>query len=153
MDDNQFLEALREALSTPGRFGHREHLRLAWRCLRATDSRTAEFWMGASIRCIAAAHGTPEKYHETLTVAWTRLVAAHLTSPEASDFDGFITENHSLLDRHLPESHFSPATLWGDRARHEWVEPDLAPLPSRGAACRFGRTGRNFGRTSEDSSR
>ncbi len=133
MDDSQFLEPLREALSTPGRFGHREHLSLAWQFLRATDARTAELWMGASIRCVAAAHGTPEKYHETLTVAWTRLVAAHLGSDDSSDFDEFISRNPGLLDRHLPERHFSPEALFGDRARHEWVEPDLAPLPSRGS--------------------
>ncbi len=129
MDDSQFLEPLREALSTTGHFGHREHLRLAWRFLRATDARTAEFWMGASIRCVAAAHGTPEKYHETLTVAWTRLVAAHMSSGDSSDFEEFVSENPGLLDRHLPQRHFSPGALFGDRARHEWVEPDLAPLP------------------------
>jgi len=132
MDDPAFLEPLNEALSTPGRFGHREHLRLAWRYLRATDPRTAECWMGTSIRCVAAAHGTPEKYHETLTVAWTRLVAAHLGASHGSDFEEFIAANPGLLDRQLPQRHFSPATIGCDRARREWVEPDLAPLPARG---------------------
>ena len=130
--ETQFLDPLLEVLSTPGRFGHREHLRLAWRYLRATDTARAKFWMGASIRCVAAAHGTPEKYHETLIVAWTRLVAAHLGSGDTSDFGEFMADNPRLFDRHLVESHFSAATLWSRRARHEWVEPDLAPLPREG---------------------
>jgi hypothetical protein len=62
-------------------------------------------------------------------VAWVRFVALHVRSCAAADFDEFIAENPELLDRRLPERHFSAGVLWSERARHEWVEPDLAPLP------------------------
>jgi hypothetical protein len=86
--------------------------------------------MRSAIRHLAAVHGTPDKYHETLTLAWTRLVAAHLDSCDRPTFAEFMNENPALLDAGLPERHFSPTTLWGARARREWVEPDLSPLPS-----------------------
>jgi hypothetical protein len=66
---------------------------------------------------------------ETLTLAWVRLVAAHMVSCDAGSFEEFIAANPGLLDRQLPDRHFSTEVLWGDRARHEWVEPDLLPLP------------------------
>jgi hypothetical protein len=128
--DEGYRTALGEVLAGSGRFGHREHLMLAWSYLRSTDPETSELWMRSAIRHLAAVHGTPDKYHETLTLAWTRLVAAHLDSCDRPTFAEFMSENPALLDAGLPERHFSPTTLWGARARREWVEPDLSPLPS-----------------------
>jgi hypothetical protein len=129
MDEGDFLPPLNDVLKSHGVFGHRQHVQLAWRYLHGTEPASAERLMRSAIRHVAATHGTPEKYHETLTIAWVRLVAAHIRSCDAGSFDEFIALNPGLLDRRLPDRHFSTATLWADHARHEWVEPDLLPLP------------------------
>src|SRR5438270_12214170 len=54
---------MHELLGPEGRFGHREHLHLAWRALQAHDHDAAVADVEAAIRRIAAAHGAPGKYH------------------------------------------------------------------------------------------
>ena len=49
--------------------------------------------MAAAIRHIAALHGAPDKYHDTLTIAWVHLVAVHLSRSDARSFGEFIAEN------------------------------------------------------------
>jgi hypothetical protein len=34
-----------------------------------------------------------------------------------------------LLDKGLPQRHWSRTVMFGPAARTQWVEPDLAPLP------------------------
>jgi hypothetical protein len=126
-----FRDELDTALAN-GRFGHREHLELAWRYLRAGDVPVARQQMSAAIRHVAAAHGQPDRYHHTITLAWLHLVAVHIRRSRVSSFDKFIAENPQLLTRDLLSHHFSPATLGASTARQTWVEPDLRELPPVG---------------------
>jgi hypothetical protein len=115
----------------PFRFGHREHLRLAWLCLSRDGEDRGAMRTIAAIRRVAAAHGASEKYHETITRFWLRLVSHHLeTDAPASSFDDFLSHSPRLLDTGLMRCHYRPETLAGEWARREWVEPDLAPLPA-----------------------
>ena len=69
--------ALHGIIERRGRFGHREHLELAWSYLRAYPPAEAERVMASAIRYLAAQHGVPDKYHATMTHAWVKLVAVH----------------------------------------------------------------------------
>jgi hypothetical protein len=129
VDDCDFLPQLTDILATDRRFGHRQHVQLAWLYLRRAEPEAAERLMRAAIRHVATMHGTPEKYHETLTVAWVRIVAEHVRSCDTRSFEEFIAANPGLLDRRLPDRHFSADRLWAEHARQEWAEPDLLPLP------------------------
>ncbi len=115
-----------------GRFGHREHLELAWRYLRAGDLPTARRQMSAAIRHLSQAHAQPDRYHHTITLAWLHLVAVHVRRSHAPTFDEFIADNPGLLTRDLLSRHFSPATLGATTARQTWVDPDLLALPPVG---------------------
>lgn len=121
--------ALRDVLRAEQGFGHRAHVHLAWRFLQHDQEVTAQDRMRSAVREAAAAHGTPDKYHETLTLAWVHLVAAHVRADPTADFETFIARNAGLLDTSLPSRHFSSAVLEGAEARRALVEPDLAPLP------------------------
>jgi hypothetical protein len=127
--DHDYRKCLDEILGLGRGFGHREHLLLAWRYLALADREAAERLMCLAIKHVAAAHGTPEKYHETLTIAWIRLVAAHMDASRHQGFDDFIVEYPSLLDSGLPSRHFSSELLQSGEARIRWVEPDLGALP------------------------
>ncbi len=124
-----YLEDLDAVLRRGEGFGHRAHLNLAWLYLRHGDPESAEDQMRSAIQHVASSHGTPDKYHETLTMTWVRLVAAHRRAGDAPDFDTFLSENPGLLDRDLPSRHFSVAVLLSEAARRGLVDPDLAPLP------------------------
>jgi hypothetical protein len=113
------------------RFGHREHLLLAWSALERYDLTEATGVVGTAIRRFAEAHGAGRKYHRTITEFWVRLVDhCRRTRPDIADFDGFLEAFPMLLDPGLAGRHWSDEALWSDEARAAWREPDLGPLPA-----------------------
>ncbi len=111
-----------------GRFGHREHIHLAFIAARRGDA--ADLLRGW-IRQIAVSHGAPDRYHETITTAWAQIVVHHVRADTAiTDFDTFAARYPALLDKSLLARHYSPAALASPTARSTWLAPDLAPIPS-----------------------
>ncbi len=108
-------------------FGHRSHLHLAFLAVSRYGMPAAAPLVGQVIRQVAASHGTPQKYHETMTRAWTGIVAYHMAadapgpqSPagdrrSAGDFGVFTDRHPALLDKRLLARHYRPATLAGRR--------------------------------------
>jgi hypothetical protein len=111
-------------------FGHRQHIELAWRYLGIHDFDRAADIMGEAVRRLAASHGQPGKYHETVTRAWTRCVAVHQRRWPGGTFAEFLELNPRLLNSALLTHFYSPGLLRTSLARQSYVEPDLRPLPS-----------------------
>lgn len=133
MTDAEFVRAVEEAAAGRARphfrFGQREHLRLAWIALRRDGPRSGADRTAELLRRLAAAHGEPERYHETLTRFWLTLVAHVQERQGREGFDAALFRHPQLLDGRLVARHYSPETLWSERARRVFVEPDLEPLP------------------------
>ncbi|MBZ4419251.1 hypothetical protein [Myxococcus sp. RHSTA-1-4] len=132
LTDAGFLAAI-EATTYPGAdFRHREHVRLAWVCLRQSGFEAGLARVRGLIQRYAAALGATGKYHETLTRAWVELVQAALdAAPDAPSFDAFLEARPELGDARLLERHYRKETLDSAEARAGWVPPDVAPLPAR----------------------
>ena len=116
-------------MSPGGRFGHREHLHLAWLAVRRHGSSVAADMVTSGIQRTARYAGAPQKYHATMTGAWISVVAHHVPDGP-DDFAGFLERYPRLLDKRLLAGHYSSARLASADARRAWVEPDLAPLPA-----------------------
>lgn len=128
--DEEFRESLERCLTPNHAFRHRDHLRLAWVYLRGADLDTAAKRLSENVRRYARHHGSIQKYHETLTQAWARIVAlAVAETPGARTFEALLATHPHLLDKDLPRKHFSADLLWSARARERWVEPDRRPFP------------------------
>jgi hypothetical protein len=123
------LNALMEILGTRGRFGHREHLELAWTYLGQYQIDIAKRAMASAIRHVAGLHGAPDRYHDTITLSWVHLVAVHRQGSDARSFEDFIADHPGLLDRHLLDRHYSAERLAAADARVGWTEPNLLELP------------------------
>ena len=139
MDDERFRACFEAGLIEPASFRHADHIRLAWVYLRAFGYEEAEGRMREAIRGLAARAGVPGKYHETLTIAWMRLVAAAIAlSPRASTFDAFSRAHGWLLDKGAIGDYYGAQRLASAQARAGWVDPDLRelpPVPRRPAAA------------------
>jgi hypothetical protein len=99
-------------------FGHRAHLELAFVAARRHGEEGGATAMCGWIKQIAAAHGSPDRYHETMTIAWARLVAHHVAAdPEVRDFGAFAARYPALLDKNLLGAHYSTAALGSAEAR------------------------------------
>lgn len=123
------LKTLQSILARRQGFGHREHLELAWHYLQDYDLQQAHRVVASAIRQVADLHGAPNKYHETITSFWIRLVAIHATSSGAESFDQFIAENPRLLSSDLLLRHYSRGLLQTQNARAAALAPDLRELP------------------------
>jgi hypothetical protein len=126
MTDADFLA--RFEAGTLEDFSHEDHLRMAFAYARRGGVEGAV--EGARrVRALAARLGAPGKYHETLTVAWARVVGHHALADEALAFPDFLDRHPQLLRRDLLSAHYSRERLFSDEARAAFVEPDLRPLP------------------------
>ena len=111
--------------SGPGAFRHRQHVHLAFIAVRRFGAVHAAEKVGGWIRCLTA--HAPQKYHATITRAWTEIVAHRVAAdPSVTDFDAFAERHPALLDKRLLTRHYTAAVLASPQARAGWVEPDLA---------------------------
>ena len=112
--------------SAAGRaFRHRQHVHLAFIAVRRYGSAGAADKVSGWIRHLTA--HAPQKYHATVTRAWTEIVARHVAAdPSVTDFDAFAERYPALLDKRLLTRHYTAAALASPQARAGWVEPDLA---------------------------
>ena len=130
MSDDDFVQAFLSGSLPNAQFHHRDHLRLTWLLVRRLGPAARSDAVASGIQRFAAHHGHAEKYHETMTRFWARLVA-HLAvaRPDLTDFDAFLAAFPHLLDKTLPYRHWRPETMSTATARAQWVEPDLLALP------------------------
>ena len=129
-DEDEFLRSFENCQYPNEKFKHADHIRLTWIYVRRLGVIGAEERIGGSICKFATSLGHPEKYHETITRAWFRLVyAAYCTTPDITDFAKFIASHSSLLDRRALLTFYSAERLSSEEARQRWVEPDVRPLP------------------------
>ncbi|CAN5496249.1 hypothetical protein BH09ACT4_BH09ACT4_08020 [soil metagenome] len=127
IDDDQLLA--RFAANTLRAFPHEEHLHVVFvKSARSSVDETLVF-VRDGIRAMAAGIGAPQKYHETRTVAWLRLIVA-ARAGFTGDFTEFLTQHPELVRRDLLSDYYSDALLASDEARATFVAPDLRDLPT-----------------------
>jgi hypothetical protein len=124
MTDAEFLRAFEDTTLEP--FHHRDHLRVTYLYLRQLGEAETRERLGPAILRYATARGGAEKYHQTITLAWIRLVAA--ASEKAESFDAMLMEHARLLDKNLLNRYYSTELLQSPEARERWVAPDREPL-------------------------
>jgi hypothetical protein len=112
---------------------HAEHMVVALFYLRDNDMETATEKMRSGILKLLVkgfevdlAKEMP--YHETITVFWMRLVANYLSATNGRSLLEKANELAGLYDKDYPLRFYSRDLLFSDRARAEYVEPDLLML-------------------------
>ncbi len=125
LKDDEFLAALASCELPSECFRHGDHLRFAWLMLRRHPLPAAIERVRSGIRAFATHHGAPQRYHETMTAGWVKLLATHAEP----DFYSFVRENAHQLNGDLLHRFWSRELLASEIARREWAAPDLAPLP------------------------
>jgi hypothetical protein len=80
--------------------------------------------MRRAIRNYAAHHGKPDRYHETVTVAFVALIQQHLNKrADGGGWAGFAESNPELLAPKLLEHFYTRAELNCPLARRVFVLP------------------------------
>jgi hypothetical protein len=128
--DEEFLSAFEAARIANQDFHHRDHLRLAWIQVHRLGLRRASDAVAAGIRQFASHHGHGERYHETMTRFWVRVIGMGIDCHPTFAFDDLLAAEPHLLDKNLPYRHWSRGRMLSDDARRQWVEPDLRLIPA-----------------------
>lgn len=131
MTDDEFLAAFEAAAIPRPEWTHEAHVRMAFLYLSRFRAELAlERVRGGIKKLNARIGGSPDGYHETITVAFVRVIASRLV--RGDDFPTFRDRNPDLLDRTLTAllRHYSKDRLHSPEARREFVEPDVSPLPA-----------------------
>ena len=121
MTDREFLAALESCTLPAAQFRHRDHLRAGWAYLESMPFGAALDRMREALRRYAASHGQPERYHETITVAYMSLLQTHRMLRPADTWEDFVAANPALFEPNLLGRFYDRATLDCPLARRVFV--------------------------------
>lgn len=97
--DPVFHELFAAVMAHAERFGHRQHVEVAWLAVRRVGPEQAADLVSRGIIALATAAGRPEKYDAELTRAWMGVVAARVAQdPEIGVFEDFAAKHPDLLE-------------------------------------------------------
>ncbi len=128
--DDEFEKQFKFGLLHPSFFTHEAHLRLAWIHITKYGLENAIENVTGQLKKYTELHGVGAKYNETVTVAAVRAVFHFILNTKSNNFRDFIKENPRLnFDfSKLLGYHYAFNIFDSDKAREEYIEPDLLPF-------------------------
>jgi hypothetical protein len=112
-------------------FTHPAHVTVAvWYLSRAGVSESLLQMRNSIYHFLDHHHIGHDKYNETLSLFWLRLVRQHMDQLGSVSSPLEITNAviEFLGNSQLVFDYYSRELLWSDQAKATWVEPDLQPL-------------------------
>jgi hypothetical protein len=117
------LDDFEEGRIDPGRFPHRDHVRVSYELLQHHPFPEALLHLARGLRRLTAKAGRPEVYHETITAAFLALIAERRLRGSYADFQDFAERNPELFCKELMSKFYEPAVLQSAVARQTFVLP------------------------------
>ena len=135
LDEAELLDLFGRAAVPAQRWTHLAHLTVAYWLLRRHGLAGAIERMGPCIRALNAANGVVDApdvgYHETVTVAWLRIIDGLMRSHGGcATAAAFLEEHPYLLSRRLLRLFYTRDRILTAEAKGRYVAPDLRPLGS-----------------------
>lgn len=129
LSDEELLCALENGTITPKQWNHRAHVRGGYLLMQRFGLTEGTARMQAGLKRLNAAHGSPNTlmrgYHETITVAYLRLIFQRLIRTQSMTSQEFCDVHPELLDKHLLLRYYTPDRLWSQAAKQGFLEPDV----------------------------
>ena len=113
----------------PAEFKHYQHLAVALWYVAELPYEQATEKMRNRIQKLAAAYGKMG-YHETITIFWLRMVRDFLSHAPKDEPRSAVANRliEKYANKDLISDYYSAELLNSNKAKHEWIEPDLKPL-------------------------
>ena len=134
MTDDELLAAFEAGTVSRERWDHRAHLRAAFAVLRRDGLDGSRGAMREGLQGLLTRFGVEDGptrgYHETITVAWLRLVdAADRGHGPLESSDALLEACSYLLDKRLLRLFYGKERLTSPEAKRAFVDGDLCALP------------------------
>jgi hypothetical protein len=129
MSDDDFLAAFEACTIPKADWTHEAHVRMAWLYLSRLPFPAAVQHARSGISRYNRSLGNTTGYHDTVTVAAVRVIAARMA--EGEEYPAFRERNADLFGNLMGvlRGYYSEGRLKSPEAAVEFVEPDLQPLP------------------------
>lgn len=130
LTDAEFENQFERGTLAPALFSHEAHLRLAWIHLSKYGEAQAIKNIHRQLLQFVVLVGARDKYNYTLTVAAIRIVNHFMKKSQSDNFQKFVEEFPQLKYnfKELLAKHYRIGTFTSEKARSEFVEPDLLPF-------------------------
>ncbi len=125
MNDHEFLAAFDAGHLDPAAFPHADHVRAAWLCLQGVPFRDGLARLRHGLKQLTIRAGQPGRYHETITVAYARLIHRKMRQLGPHDWAEFIRRAPEFFTREpgVLSEIYDAATLASSEARQRFVPP------------------------------
>jgi len=110
----------------PGRFGHRDHVRLAHGMLARHGFEGALARYAAGLRAATRAAGAPEKFNLTVTIAFLALIGERMEAAPGEGWEAFERANPDLMDPACLTRWYGRDRLSSPAARRTFLLPEPA---------------------------
>lgn len=131
MTDHEFIRALESCELPESEFGHVAHVRAAYLYLQEADFAGALDRIRRTIRNYVRHLGKPDRYHETITVAYLALIQEHICERgNGRGWVEFARDNSELFQPGLLRQFYPAAQLESEMARRVFLLPRSAPTRS-----------------------
>ena len=130
ISDNDFENQFANCELDPSIFSHEAHLRLAWIHIKKYGVDQAIENIQSQLKQFVTHVGVTDKYHTTLTIAAVRAVHHFMQKSDYPNFQTFIAAFPQLKAdfKTLINSHYSFDIFQSEKARKEFLTPDLSPF-------------------------
>ena len=130
LSDSDFEQKLINCELNPSNFTHEAHLRLAWININKYGIKQAEIKIQNQLQKFVEFVGAQDKYNMTLTLAAIKAVYHFMLKSNSDNFKNFIIEFPRLKYnfKELIDYHYGFDIYNSDKAKKEFLEPDLAPF-------------------------
>ena len=129
--DTEFPALFEECALPESEWTHTAHIRVAWSCLNQSSPDLAlERIRTGILRYNTEVLNRRHKYHETVTVAFSRIVANRMRDNEPwAEFSRRIDDPLNTAEP-LLLLYYSADRLFSDEARNQFIEANMQELPS-----------------------
>lgn len=131
VEDKAFKQNMENCSFPLSAFDHEAHIRLAYVYLVDHSVDESVILVKKTLLGFLKQNGIDSgKYHETLTKAWLLAVKHFLVKSGAClSAKEFISKNPIILDAKIMLTHYSREHIFSDKAKNQFVQPDLDPIP------------------------
>lgn len=130
LTDMEFAKAFSTCTLNPILFNHEAHLRIAWIHLKKDGLEHATTTICNQLIKYVNHLGAKDKYNKTLTIAAIKIVHHFMQRSKTDNFFDFILRYPELKKgfKGLVESHYSFDIFTLEKAKKEYLAPDLLPF-------------------------
>jgi hypothetical protein len=122
LDDDALIAAFEGGTLQAGQFGHGDHVRIGYLYLRRYGFLAATERLARNLKALVTRLGVPEKYNETITVAFMALINERLDAGgDCGGWSAFAARNPDLLSMEILGRYYPADLLKSERARRVFV--------------------------------